>query len=64
VVGEASTAGEALRRIQAERPDVAVLDCRCRTAAASTCAGTFARRIADPVSVLTSYDDKMRYLRQ
>ncbi|HEY6687083.1 MAG TPA: response regulator [Propionibacteriaceae bacterium] len=39
IVGEAATAGDALRRIPAVAPDVALLDARLPTAAASMSAG-------------------------
>ena len=59
VVGEAGTAAQALARIPALRPDVAILDVRLPDGDGVTCAATSARRSHPPPAclMLTSYSD-------
>ena len=59
VVGEAATAAEALRRIPAARPDVAILDARLPDGSGiDVCRQVGSVHPAIRVLVLTSYDDE------
>ena len=58
VIGEAGTFREAVRRIEATLPDVAVLDVRLPDGDGVTCAATSAPRIPEVAClILTAYDD-------
>jgi two-component system, NarL family, response regulator DevR len=58
IVGEAATAGEALRRIPATRPDVAILDARLPDGSGiDVCRDVRSSMPAVRCLILTSYDD-------